>query len=1384
MALKRFIVFCLAVIAATVAARAETEVFNAAVHRGATRRTFQALDAPTSALCLAHLRNASNNYADPCQHGRCVDNSCRCDDDATKGHWVGTLCTECGRGWAGPLCAIECAGGNCNRCSSHGTCYEGLQGDGQCTCYATRSTGFWGGSNCSRCAENYFGATCEQACPGIELTGAACFGRGSCVTTLAGDGICICNAGYGAASGCFDCDASHYGPACALTCIGTITVLDVQLPCNGHGYCNNGTAGLGTCTCDPMWGTRDCSVRCPDGNCNFGFCLDGATNPAMCVCEENFAQPDCATCVANMTGSHCTLPCKPTNGDPVCYGNGVCTYRTSGDLQFSWCECAPGYYGESCLNACPGNPPCGGHGNCTSDGQCECNTGYTGATCSDCDAAFAGSACTIACPLSASGKVCNDLGLCYNGVCFCSFTSTGGSDFCGPACERPTTVSGSVSCGNATRRRACPSGRWGGVCDKFCAGTSTATGVCTGHGYCDDGMDGTGKCTCFAGYATSTCAVLCPSSELGICSGLGRGYCTTNDITVSNPNGRAACVCAAAYGGASCNVSCPVIAGNVCAGHGVCDRDFTGTCQCSAQWTGVACDVPCGCDLRHGSCNATLCARLNSWETCYSCNCASGFDGRCDSCIPGRQGAACQGECVHGKTVGQLCECDAYWSGTACDDPCKTFNGSICGGHGRCLYGTIPASVCVCYPEGNPIYFGSACQVKCTVEQCMSSAVSPLVHPQCNSVTGACECQNDFSGHWYGPSCAECNPRYWGPTCSEECQCNDHGICDQNTGECVCYDSEINGHYAGTFCDACAAGFIGQRCDRRNVAITRVNRFRDAVELLQPRSASNTVTPNVLATDDTGTMLYAGGIPVYRYALSGMAMDVTQSTSATVSCPDEIFRVYIGSLYVYYAVQSDPSCGRRPRIVRVPVGADATNGTRLDLNAFESKDAAALNFFADPTRVRFTAMDNIDVSGFPVLFYVLAPFDGERYLGGELLGMIDVSSFFTSSSTRVELLLESTFITRDLAAEEIAATGSDQENSQQIVLGGERLGAWSALYYRKSVTGTQFENALPSATSPYLEDAVNCWPWADGKGDTTSYTTCPGCIAVDRVEFYGSTIVAAIFTNQSGAAQTVFARFRTLTSLGNNESLWVRFGSPPTTCSRARYFPQSAQSIVPQGMAPGSPNIPSEVEIPEVVVDTTPNDDAGTRATAIAVDAQGATAYFGMAGDSSTVPSKLAKVSLTTSEFVLSGSKLLSFVVQGGTSNLTVPERITELVVAPAARLLFAPRWQYQLRAYRDLHYVRGAQREPDARRPPSRRAHHRLGASASRGRRQWPTRTSTCGVAWAAAIRRARRTSPSTPSNAWRPTLRTAHPTSRARANAWRCRSTAQIARGSRTTT
>ena len=648
-------------------------------------------------------------------HGQCTL-ACECYSDAKKGFWEGTYCSKCKLGYAGSECKVECEGGSCNMCNGHGICNDGVTGDGSCTCFSSEAQGFWAGKDCTSCSSTHFGSSCTQTCPG-KLEGAnVCYGRGHCNEDVNGDGKCVCAGGYGTLSGCLLCDAAHYGPNCSSVCLGT-TVSGI--PCSGHGNCSNGFDGNGTCVCQPGsgYGTADCSKRCPASSrgelCfGHGYCQEGAYNSATCICNISWAAPDCATCNRTQTGAACELAC-PSVGAKICNNRGDCTYGPSG----AFCVCVPGYRGTLCDRACPGDPPCSGHGSCEevtvpSVGTklvCKCfqsaSQGYwDGDRCDRCAVSHNQSeitGCVTACPVGGYGTVCNGQGTCIQGACYCTRTDL--LDYCGASCDlsspRPfwatSTGCGGVYCYIGSEWRDF---YYGTYCEITCPGIVSANGkivaACSAHGYCSEGRQGTGKCTCVHGFSGSNCSLACPTSALGACSGPHRGTCNVS------ATGQPFCSCYPAYAGHACQITCPSVAGRVCSDHGLCNNTHLGdgTCVCSQGWTGWDCNVACACNPEHGHCNHTVCRDLTTFETCSTCVCDANFCALCDRCVDGKQGEKCEGNCVHGRTVGMRCECAENYSTVSCDVPCPVNPNSnqVCSGLGVCLWGAENSGVCLC----------------------------------------------------------------------------------------------------------------------------------------------------------------------------------------------------------------------------------------------------------------------------------------------------------------------------------------------------------------------------------------------------------------------------------------------------------------------------------------------------------------------------------------------------------------------------------------------------------------------------------------------------------------------------------------------------------------
>eukprot|EP01013_Petalomonas_cantuscygni_P005167 TRINITY_DN1567_c0_g1_i4.p1 TRINITY_DN1567_c0_g1~~TRINITY_DN1567_c0_g1_i4.p1 ORF type:complete len:1846 (+),score=295.54 TRINITY_DN1567_c0_g1_i4:215-5752(+) len=356
-------------------------------------------------------------------HGRCVGNTphCVCDAEDVLGFWTGALCTECQSGYHGSTCTTSCPGGACAPCSGHGTCDDGINGTGLCTCSADVSVGYWWGDACHECRAGYFGPWCMRACPGGATS--PCHGHGTCSDGPDGTGVCTCNAdasrGHWDGTECSACASGHWGPGCKHECVG-----GAALPCSGRGACSDGVNGTGECVrCDPGYGGADCSQTCPRsggelcGGIARGMCSGNVSFSPVCACEDAFQGVACEACVAGYAGPLCE-PCPQNASGAVCSDRALCA-----DTHPPSCNCdsaETGYGGTACDVPCPGtlvSAPCYGHGVCQASGACACYASvsvghWAGGECRACAAGWSGTQCTTPCPADAAGQVCSGRGTC------------------------------------------------------------------------------------------------------------------------------------------------------------------------------------------------------------------------------------------------------------------------------------------------------------------------------------------------------------------------------------------------------------------------------------------------------------------------------------------------------------------------------------------------------------------------------------------------------------------------------------------------------------------------------------------------------------------------------------------------------------------------------------------------------------------------------------------------------------------------------------------------------------------------------------------------------------------------------------------------------------
>ncbi len=273
------------------------------------------------------------------------------------------------------------------------------------------------------CAAGYFGKDCVP-CPGVAEGKGACFGHGSCHDGATGDGACECAEGYDGASdcavcvpgfdeseNCTDCILGYYGKNCENTCSG---VAEGKGACFGHGTCDDGVSGDGSCACAEGYdGASDANCS----QCLLGFDIE--QNCQKCLSNWN-GNMDCTQCATGYYGANCE-PC------PTCVHGGSCASDVNNkdgcsDCNPGWAgpdcnECAKGYYGPNCVSC----PECVHGGTCYS--SIENSVG-----CVDCNEGWAGPSCETA--------------LYCNGSAGCSECVKGGSDYSEAICKYVDTREG------------------------------------------------------------------------------------------------------------------------------------------------------------------------------------------------------------------------------------------------------------------------------------------------------------------------------------------------------------------------------------------------------------------------------------------------------------------------------------------------------------------------------------------------------------------------------------------------------------------------------------------------------------------------------------------------------------------------------------------------------------------------------------------------------------------------------------------------------------------------------------------------------------------------------------------------------------------------------
>ena len=764
-------------------------------------------------------RACPGDQGKPCSgHGSCSTATAQCHCDA---------------GYAGPACGIACPRDHTAAvCSGpeHGMCNDGATGTGNCTC-----------------ALGFAGAACEFECRGMGPAG-PCNGQGRCA---AATGECMCGGHWGGAE-CDRCQNGWYGPGCGKRCyqgtsMGQLCVCfsgwarhdcsaecvgGASNPCSGHGVCNDTRTGDGTCTCDAEWRSRTCAVPCAGLLTNGRACAGhGACNASgACTCARSEADgywtgEACTHCAHGYAGLECMLVCPGAPG-VICGGHGACNAVTAacecyqGPEAGYWAQpgnctdCLMGYWGPQCQSTCPGGTCniCSGHGQCADgiagDGACACDPHWEGVACSQCVPGWYGLDCNSSCPMAldtaGDPAVCGGHGLCLDGLygtgeCICAQSAAAG-------------MWAGADCG------ACVATHWGADCLGTCPKGSGGQ-VCAGHGTCRDGRDGDGVCACASFWGGSACERTCPAAEGRVCNGVGAcdvdsGVCDCSGAPFGFWRGPACAKCQTGYVGEDCAVPCPTggVLAAVCSGHGRCSAvavpsvaaQEVARCACDPGHYGPSCAAECPggallqcsghgqCDPVNGMCQCARSAGVGYWAGEACGRCLGGWSGpQCTLACPlGVGGMPCSGQPCHDG----VCECGTYGcgagcnvTGVACDslfcpegfwgpdcaNMCpRNASGVVCSARGECLSTTFSDGLCRCMAG----FAGPDCGLVCAV-QGPSGVCSGT--GDCSPLDGACICYLGFAGRGCEIQC----PLSGGRMCGGHGSCNDGAAGD---GTCGC----------------------------------------------------------------------------------------------------------------------------------------------------------------------------------------------------------------------------------------------------------------------------------------------------------------------------------------------------------------------------------------------------------------------------------------------------------------------------------------------------------------------------------------------------------------------------------------------------------------------
>ncbi|XP_028736155.1 stabilin-2 isoform X1 [Peromyscus leucopus] len=275
--------------------------------------------------------------------------------------------------------------------------------------------------------------------------------------------------------------------------------------------------------------------------------------------------------------------------------------------------------------------------------------------------------------------------------------------------KRSVFIGCQPKCRRTVITRGCCAGFFGPQC-QACPGKGQD--VCSGNGFCLDGVNGTGVCQC------------------------GQGF-----------NGTACETCAEGKYGVHCDQVCSCV-------HGRCNQGPSGdgSCDCDVGWRGVNCDSEITKDNCNGTCHTSANCLLDP-DGKASCRCAAGFQGNgtvctaINACEISNGGCSAKADCKRTTPGSRVCVCKAGHTGDGIIcleiNPCLENNGG-CDRNAECTQTGPNQAVCNCLPK----YTGDG--KTCTlIDVCLTNNGGCSPFATCNH-TGQgqriCTCKQSYTG--------------------------------------------------------------------------------------------------------------------------------------------------------------------------------------------------------------------------------------------------------------------------------------------------------------------------------------------------------------------------------------------------------------------------------------------------------------------------------------------------------------------------------------------------------------------------------------------------------------------------------------------------------------